>query len=174
MGERSLVRTDCTSCGSITTPSWAKAPATIAICRGDTRVSYWPIEVVATCASSISLPSEEGVTDSGISSRCTKPKPAAVSRSCSSPRAAPGSVEEGCHDWRGASASVDSSSGPQGSGPPPAGLFICAEEFGRSYTPGPGITDSAVYSPDSGAAEATGSLKAEPGGYRSPPMARLV
>src|SRR5699024_1927067 len=140
---------------------------------GVTRVSYCPIEVVASCASSRSSPIVEGVTDSGTSRRSPKPKPSAVSRSCSSPRSTPSCAKEVLQDCRSASASVEVSSGPQGSVPPEAWLFITAEEFGSCQVPGPGISESAVYCPDSSAAEATTSLNAEPGGERSPRIGTL-
>ena len=152
----------------------AKAEATIAICTGVTRVSYWPIEVVANWAPSRSVPIVEGVTASGISSRAPKPNFSAVPRSWSSPSSWPSRAKEVLQDCRSASERVEESSGPQGVWSPPAWLFICEEELGSWYTPGPGITVSGVYCPESRAEAATTSLKAEPGGYRSPPVARLV
>ena len=142
--ERSAVRTAWTSCGCMTTPSFANAPPTIAICSGVTRVSYCPIEVVASCASSRSSPIREGVTPIGIERSWPKPNSSAVMRSWSCPISTPSMPKEVLHDWRSASASVDSSSGPHGSWRPAEKLFIVDEEFGSSYFPGPGITDSAV------------------------------
>ena len=92
------MRTAWTSCGCITTPSFAKAPATIAICSGVTRVSYCPIEVVASCAASRSSPRVEGVTDIGISSRWPKPNSCEVSRSASSPTSVPSRANEVLQD----------------------------------------------------------------------------
>ena len=56
---------------------------------------------------------------------------------------------------------------------PPEALRITLDEPGSVYVDGFGSSDSGVQSPVARAAEAVTSLKVDPGGLRSPPIARL-
>ncbi len=57
--------------------------------------------------------------------------------------------------------------------PPPA-LLTTLEDWGSVYEATLGNVESGVYRPEASAAEATTSLKVDPGGLRSPSMARLT
>lgn len=124
------MRTSCTSCGCITTPSFAAPAATIAICIGVTRVSYWPMPVLASCALLRSSPIVEGVTDIGMERSWPKPNSSAVAESSSSPSSFASRAKEVLQDCSRADISVDSSLGPQASWLPPAWLFITEEVLG--------------------------------------------
>ena len=74
------------------------------------------------------------------------------------------------HERRSASASVTSLPPPQ---VPPPELRTTTSVPGRFSDAGLGNVLCGVYCPDSSAAAVTTSLKVDPGGFMSPPVARL-
>ena len=106
----------------------------------------------------------------GISNSLLNPNFSACSRIAASPSSMPSSANGMLHERRSASASVTSAPPPQ---VPPPELRTTASVPGSVSDAGFGKVDSGVYRPDSSAAAVTTSLNVDPGGFMSPPVARL-
>ncbi len=139
----------------------ATPAATIAICRGVTRTSNWPIADWAVCGAFGSSGKRLSATLVGTRrSFSPKPNASACSRSTSSPSCRPSAPNAVLHEILSASASVEVS--PLQADPPKLrrSLSVC----GRSSSTGDGISVSGVTCPDSSAAAAVTTLNVDPGG----------
>src|SRR3954447_9724453 len=145
----------------MTTPRLAIAALTMAICRGVTRTSYWPMADWASCGGFSLSGTELGLTRLGTRSMSPKPNLAAWVRRASAPSLSPRPPKLLLQDRCRATVSVDCPPGPQGS---PSSVGRSVVVSGRSRLAGPGTTESSVYLPEDRAAAAVTSLKVEPGG----------
>jgi hypothetical protein len=141
--------------------------ATLAICRGETRTSRWPIADWAVAGTSWVSGMELVAAGSSYGLGSLNPNFSASAASFSSPSSTPSAAKVVLQEIRSASGRVRLPS-PQLL---PPKLRISAEVWGTSNTGGDG-SSRLVETPFSSAAAAVTTLKVDPGGY-SAPAARL-
>src|SRR5665647_234094 len=160
MTSRLLFLVSLTRYGFMTVPLLAMAALTIAICRGVTRTSYWPMAACAVCGA-LSGGTTLGVTLIGTRRESPKPNLAACARRASPPRLSPSQPNAVLQEISRACVRVVLLFVPHGRWSSVGKLMV---DRGRSSVAGPGILDSSVNLPEDSAAAAVTSLKVEPGG----------